>query len=97
MNTQRLHALLFMLGDYTAGILTGAATAAVVRAIVWPGFDLALAMLLGVGVGTVTHLAVGTLLSPVLGYRGLAYFFASDESRAAFEKDPDRYANAVGH
>ena len=34
--------------------------------------------------------------APVLGYRGRAYFFASDESRAAFEKDPDRYANAVG-
>ena len=35
--------------------------------------------------------------APVLGYRGLAYFFASEESRAAFEKDPDRYANAVHH
>jgi YHS domain-containing protein len=32
--------------------------------------------------------------APVLGYRGRAYFFASDKSRAAFEKDPDRYANA---
>jgi YHS domain-containing protein len=34
--------------------------------------------------------------APVLGYRGRAYFFASDESRAAFAKDPDRYAKAVG-
>ena len=67
MSKDRLHSLLFIFGDYTAGILTGAATAAVVRAIVWPGFDLALAMLLGVGIGTLTHLAVGTLLSPVLG------------------------------
>jgi hypothetical protein len=55
------------LGDYTAGVLTGAATAAVVRMIVWPGFDLALAMLLGVGIGTLTHFAVATLLSPLLG------------------------------
>jgi YHS domain-containing protein len=35
--------------------------------------------------------------APVLGYRGRAYFFASDESRAAFEKEPDRHANAGGH
>ena len=62
-----LHSLLFILGDYAAGVLTGAATAAVVRMIVWPGFDLALAMLLGVGIGTLTHFAVATLLSPLLG------------------------------
>jgi hypothetical protein len=67
MSKHGLRSLLFILGDYTAGALTGAATAAVVRAVVWPGFDLALAMLLGVGVGTLTHLAVGTLLSPLLG------------------------------
>jgi len=67
MSRHQFHSLLFILGDYTAGVLTGAATAAVVRVIVWPGFDLALAMLLGVGVGTLTHLAVGTLLSPLLG------------------------------
>lgn len=67
MSRRQFHSLLFILGDYTAGVLTGAATAAVVRVIVWPGFDLALAMLLGVGVGTLTHLAVGTLLSPLLG------------------------------
>ena len=35
--------------------------------------------------------------APVLGYGGRAYFFASEESRAAFQKDPDRYANTVGH
>lgn len=62
-----MHSLLFVLGDYAAGVLTGAATATVVRAVVWPGFDLALAMLLGVGIGTFTHLAVATLLSPLLG------------------------------
>jgi YHS domain-containing protein len=35
--------------------------------------------------------------APVLGYRGRAYFFESEESRAAFAKDPDRYANAADH
>lgn len=35
--------------------------------------------------------------APVLGYRGRAYFFGSEESRAGFTKDPDRYVNAVGH
>lgn len=41
--------------------------------------------------------AVDKATAPVLGYRGRAYFFASEESRAAFTKDPDRYANAGGH
>jgi hypothetical protein len=67
MSMHRLHSLLFTVGDYAAGVLTGAVTAAVVRAIVWPGFDLALAMLLGIGIGTLAHLAVGALLSPLLG------------------------------
>lgn len=67
MIMHRPHPRLFILGDYVGGILTGAATAAVVRAFVWPGFDLALAMLIGVGLGTFAHLAVGTFLSPVLG------------------------------
>jgi hypothetical protein len=31
MSTDRLHSLLFIVGDYTAGVLTGAATAAVCR------------------------------------------------------------------
>lgn len=35
--------------------------------------------------------------APVLGYRGRAYFFASEESRAAFAKDPDRYLKAMDH
>lgn len=33
----------------------------------------------------------------VLGYRGRAYFFASQESQAAFAKDPDRYADTTDH
>lgn len=58
---------LFVVGDYLAGGLTGAAIALVVHCIVPNGFDLALAMVLGMGVGTVTHLVLGMLLSPLLG------------------------------
>lgn len=67
MNRDRLKVGLFLLGDYVAGAAMGAATAAVVRSLVRPGFDLALAMLLGIGLGTLTHLVVGLLLSPLLG------------------------------
>jgi YHS domain-containing protein len=35
--------------------------------------------------------------APVLGYRGRAYFFGSEESRAAFRQDPDRYVDALDH
>ena len=58
---------LFVVGDYLAGGLTGAAIALVVHCIIPNGFDLALAMVLGMGVGTVTHLVLGMLLSPLLG------------------------------
>jgi YHS domain-containing protein len=33
--------------------------------------------------------------APVLGYKDKAYFFASDESRAAFAQDPERYARSA--
>src|SRR5258708_22552489 len=59
--------MLFEIGDYLAGILVGVATALVVRAIVWPGMDMVIAMLLGMAVGMVLHLALGLVLSPVLG------------------------------
>lgn len=65
--TSRLHALLFATGDYIAAGLMGTVTAAAVRLLVDPGFDLVLAMLLGVGIGTLVHLAMGLLLSPLLG------------------------------
>ena len=60
-------AFLFVVGDYLAGGLTGAAIALAVHGVVPRGFDLALAMVLGVGLGTVTHFILGMLLSPLLG------------------------------
>jgi hypothetical protein len=59
--------LLFFVGDYVAGGLTGLAVALAVHGLVRPGVDLALAMVLGVVLGTLTHLAVGLVLSPLLG------------------------------
>jgi len=59
--------MIFVFGDYLAGMLIGALTALVVRAIVWPGMDMVIAMLAGMGVGMVLHLVVGLLLSPLLG------------------------------
>ena len=57
----------FAVGDYLAGGLTGAATAVAVRAVVSPDLDMVLAMLIGIAVGTVVHLAVGLVASPLLG------------------------------
>ena len=59
--------MIFVFGDYLAGMLIGALTALVVRAIVWPGMDMVIAMLAGMGVGMVLHLVVGLVLSPLLG------------------------------
>ncbi len=35
--------------------------------------------------------------APVLGYRGQAYFFDSEASRAAFAQDPERYVRSGPH
>jgi hypothetical protein len=59
--------ILFELGDYISGIVIGVATALTVRAIVWPGMDMVIAMLLGMGLGMVVHLVLGLVLSPLLG------------------------------
>lgn len=58
---------IFVIGDYFAGAVVGAATGLAVHAVVRPGFDLALAMLVGIGLGTLVHLAIGLVLSPLLG------------------------------
>jgi hypothetical protein len=60
-------AALFALGDYIAGGLVGATTAAVVHSCVSPSLDMVLAMLLGMGIGMLIHLALGLLLAPFLG------------------------------
>lgn len=59
--------LFFSGGDYVAGGIIGVAVALVVHGVVRPGVDLALSMLVGVVLGTLTHLAVGLVLSPLLG------------------------------
>ncbi|MGH7818773.1 MAG: hypothetical protein ACREQ9_03295, partial [Candidatus Binatia bacterium] len=59
--------MLFAIGDYLAGMLIGAATALGVRAAVWPGMDMVIAMLVGMGVGMAIHLVLGLVLSPLLG------------------------------
>jgi hypothetical protein len=59
--------MLFSIGDYLAGILIGVATTLAVRAIIWPGMDMVLAMLIGMAVGTVVHLLLGLILAPLVG------------------------------
>ena len=59
--------MLFSIGDYLAGASIGALTALGVRALVWPGMDMVIAMLLGMGIGMVVHLTIGFLFVPLLG------------------------------
>lgn len=59
--------MLFTLGDLFAGMLVGAATALGVRAAVWPGMDMVLAMLVGTAIGMAIHLVLGLILAPLLG------------------------------
>jgi len=48
-------------------MLIGALTALAVRAAVWPGMDMVIAMLLGMVIGMAIHTVLGLLLSPLLG------------------------------
>lgn len=57
----------FAIGDYLAGGLTGATTAAAVRAVISPDLDMVIAMLVGMAAGTVVHLLIGLVASPLLG------------------------------
>ena len=59
--------MLFSIGDYLAGILIGVATTLAVRAVVWPGMDMVLAMLIGMALGTAIHLFLGLILAPLVG------------------------------
>lgn len=61
------HEWLFALGEYVAGLVLAVATAAALHAIVHPGWDLVLAMLLGVAVGTVFHVVATLLFGPWVG------------------------------
>ena len=59
--------MLFSIGDYLAGILIGVATTLAVRAVIWPGMDMVIAMLIGMAIGTVVHLFIGLVLAPLVG------------------------------
>ena len=59
--------LAFAIGDYAAGALIGIATTLAVRAIVSPGMDMVIAMLLGMAAGMALHVALGLILAPLLG------------------------------
>ena len=59
--------MLFSIGDYLAGILIGVATTLAVRAVIWPGMDMVIAMLIGMAIGTVVHLVIGLILAPLVG------------------------------
>jgi len=59
--------MLYQIGDYLAGAVIGMATALIVRIIIWPGMDMVIAMLLGIGLGTIVSLFLGYMLSPMLG------------------------------
>jgi hypothetical protein len=59
--------MIFQIGDYLAGILTGVLTALAVRLILWPGVDMVIAMLIGMGLGMIIHLVIGFGLGPMLG------------------------------
>jgi hypothetical protein len=59
--------MLFSIGDYLAGILIGVATTLAVRAVIWPGMDMVIAMLIGMALGTAVHLIIGFVLAPLVG------------------------------
>jgi len=59
--------MFFLIGDYAAGALVGVITTLAVRAIVWPGMDMVIAMVLGMAAGMLVHLVVGLGLAPLLG------------------------------
>jgi hypothetical protein len=63
----RQREVVLAVSDYIAGGLTGAVTAAAVRAVVSPGLDMVLAMLIGTAAGMIVHLVIGLLTAPLLG------------------------------
>jgi len=86
--------MLFVIGDYLAGILVGAFTAIAVRMVVWPGMDMVIAMIIGMALGMFIHIVLSLILAPLVGmfnamipasiigmYGGM--FFAMRDSMAA--------------
>lgn len=58
----------YAVGDYLSGAATAVAAAAPLHAVVEPGWDMVLAMIVGAGVGVVAHLAVLALAGPLVGF-----------------------------
>ena len=96
----------FVIGDYVVGMVIGVATALGVRAAVWPGMDMVIAMLLGMAIGMVIHVVLALAFAPLLGmfqtmlpamiigmYGGM--FFGMRDSMAAGSRTLDA-AVAVG-
>jgi hypothetical protein len=63
----KLEPLLFSIGDYFAGAITGMLTAAAVRGVIGQEMDMVLAMLIGMVVGMCVHVVFGLVISPLLG------------------------------
>lgn len=62
--------MLFAIGDYIAGIVIGVITALAVRAVIWPGMDMVIAMLLGMAIGMALDTILGLVVAPLLGISG---------------------------
>jgi len=58
----------YLVGDYAAGAATALAAALPIHALVDTGWDIVLAMLVGVGIGTLAHLAVLAVAGPLVGF-----------------------------
>lgn len=59
--------MLFQIGDYLVGMLTGVLTALAVRLVLPMGTDMVIAMIVGMGLGMIIHLFIGFGLGPFLG------------------------------
>ena len=57
----------FALGDCLAGMLVGVVTALAVHAVVAPGMDMVIAMLIGMAFGMIVHMVLGLAVAPLLG------------------------------
>jgi hypothetical protein len=59
--------MFFQIGDFLVGMAVGVLTALAVRAAMWPGIDMVIAMLIGMGLGMIIHFVVAFTVGPLLG------------------------------
>jgi hypothetical protein len=62
------YSLLYLIGEYVAGVATAILTALPIHALVDPGWDMVVAMIAGMLLGSAAHLLVLALLGPVVGF-----------------------------